>query len=765
MERFRVVFVHECVVDNKKAAEVIIALLMAVFPGSDGKCTDVSRMFFGGKGLIGDVREETFNIAQLAEYYHQMIFLQSEKHCIRTADNFASKNAIRCVNGLLQIDKIDKLNNNGKFGDKAASDIYDNGSLVLFPQKSPQYYIDTHYQKNERDQSQPIEKLRIPSKSVLEEVCALWSDFVHESHIHHNDRFLLLTNMLHIEGGTKLFMKVIIQHKQYDLGQWKYYVSYAKRRQYGPQSCDECPYCSTCKHKKNLLLTLRKRDKIVKLDQDEVYYSLDEVYNHIESCLAEAVNTFGYHMSIIPAQTAAGKTEAYCRLIGECQNKRFLVAVPTNALKLEIHKRLSNHGIHAAVLKSIEELGLPQKLIWEIKALYARGLGTYVNERIRKYIIENQDSDDKLVRSSLKSCSEYEQQIGSIMDHRVVVTTHARLLALPSELVRNFTVIIDEDILSTIFKNMITISEETVLRILSSEQGSGSLRMCLQEIASIKDGEYRKLNHYDNSGSMTEDEMNQFSVHENINGLLLASVCCKENGCYHYFYPQHLPKARYIVMSATADPKLYREYFYDHQIMEYPYKRAKYLGKVQQYTAYTMSRTNIDQNKEQVIEFLKQYKDDYKMITFLKYEEEFEASGLHFGNAEGYDFLNGQNILVLGTPHLQEFVYKLIGCHLGINVCEEKMAVRRIRYRLYQFCFMTYKNEQLRELQLYFISKELEQCIGRARLLRNDCTVLVFSNFPVEQSELIQDDYLDIDEEESNVSAERDCCPEPAGQL
>jgi hypothetical protein len=78
---------------------------------------------------------------------------------------------------------------------------------------------------------------------------------------------------------------------------------------------------------------------------------------------------------------------------------------------------------------------------------------------------------------------------------------------------------------------------------------------------------------------------------------------------------------------------------------------------------------------------------------------------------------------------------------------------------------MTYKNEQLRELQLYFISKELEQCIGRARLLRNDCTVLVFSNFPVEQSELIQDDYLDIDEEESNVSAERDCCPEPAGQL
>ena len=55
---------------------------------------------------------------------------------------------------------------------------------------------------------------------------------------------------------------------------------------------------------------------------------------------------------------------------------------------------------------------------------------------------------------------------------------------------------------------------------------------------------------------------------------------------------------------------------------------------------------------------------------------------------------------------------------------------------------MTYKGEELRELQFYFIHKELEQCIGRARLLRNDCKVLVLSNFPCEQAKLIQEDYL-----------------------
>lgn len=48
----------------------------------------------------------------------------------------------------------------------------------------------------------------------------------------------------------------------------------------------------------------------------------------------------------------------------------------------------------------------------------------------------------------------------------------------------------------------------------------------------------------------------------------------------------------------------------------------------------------------------------------------------------------------------------------------------------------------MRELQFYFLKKELEQCIGRARLLRYDCTVRLFSNFPCEQAELIQGDYF-----------------------
>lgn len=118
--------------------------------------------------------------------------------------------------------------------------------------------------------------------------------------------------------------------------------------------------------------------------------------------------------------------------------------------------------------------------------------------------------------------------------------------------------------------------------------------------------------------------------------------------------------------------------------------------------------------------------------------------------------------MVIGTPHSTEFVYKLIGLHLGIGIEGETLSVRRIQYKEHEFNFMTYKNVELRRLQTFFIGKELEQCIGRARLLRNDCTVLVFSNFPCEQAELIQDDYLKETDREKLIKA---CSPDMAGEL
>lgn len=59
------------------------------------------------------------------------------------------------------------------------------------------------------------------------------------------------------------------------------------------------------------------------------------------------------------------------------------------------------------------------------------------------------------------------------------------------------------------------------------------------------------------------------------------------------------------------------------------------------------------------------------------------------------------------------------------------MYTQRIVYVDKSFYLNTYKNEGLQMIQIWLISSQLEQAVGRARLLREDCTVTVFAGFPV----------------------------------
>ena len=67
---------------------------------------------------------------------------------------------------------------------------------------------------------------------------------------------------------------------------------------------------------------------------------------------------------------------------------------------------------------------------------------------------------------------------------------------------------------------------------------------------------------------------------------------------------------------------------------------------------------------------------------------------------------------------------------------------------------MTFADKSMRNLQLFFIETELEQAIGRARVLREDCIVYVFSNYPCKQAELNMEPYLNITAEEESEDEE-----------
>ena len=122
------------------------------------------------------------------------------------------------------------------------------------------------------------------------------------------------------------------------------------------------------------------------------------------------------------------------------------------------------------------------------------------------------------------------------------------------------------------------------------------------------------------------------------------------------------------------------------------------------------------------------------MITFKKFSEDEE--GIHFGNSEGCNCMKGQDMAVIGTPHMADFMYRLLAYRMGYDSSDDSLRYLEIAHNGYRFWFYTYENELLRRIQLWMIESELEQSVGRARLLREDCTVWLFSNFPLPQSDL-----------------------------
>ena len=140
-----------------------------------------------------------------------------------------------------------------------------------------------------------------------------------------------------------------------------------------------------------------------------------------------------------------------------------------------------------------------------------------------------------------------------------------------------------------------------------------------------------------------------------------------------------------------------------------------------------------------IIKWLKKHFNIYernRIITFLSFAE----GVLHFGNTEGSNILEGQDILVIGTPYHAEFLYKLAAFTMGLDFDnEEEMSRQFVAHNGKRFWFTTFKDENLRSLQFWMIESELEQAVGRARLLRNSCKVYLFSNFILSQANIIQD--------------------------
>ncbi|MCD8122169.1 MAG: DEAD/DEAH box helicase family protein [Clostridiales bacterium] len=491
----------------------------------------------------------------------------------------------------------------------------------------------------------------------------------------------------------------------------------------------------------------------------ETYVTLEEVSMCLEENLDQAFSYTGNGIHMIKAQTGLGKTRMYINWIEKHPQAKVLVAAPTNTLKEQIGEDLKSHGITDEDLfitpSAHGNCFIPREIQEKISYFHEAGLHGRTKSMIASYYQEIKD--DPCMSAVAELCENLMKGAKGMEDKRVVVTTHAYLLQVPSELLSQYIVIIDEDILYLqILSNSHCVDVETLERL--SEKRVPGLSEIADEILAAKEGIYIRREPLSAAMPFTEEQLSEYGIccdkENDVNDLFLAGAYIKEDdsrrgSVVHYFCPQKLSPGKYIVLSATLNEKIYRTYFKkDMKVISYPEKKVAYAGTLKQYSYHSLGRNDL-KKKTEIFEFIREYSGDpdLPVLTFKKFENEAGRSckGLHFGNLTGINGLKGRDIGIIGTPYKNEEAYKLPACYLGVDVNKKEDArphYQRVTYKGNRFLMMAYSDELLREIQLYSLESELEQAVGRARLLRNPCTVYLFSSFPCEQAKIYMKDYL-----------------------
>lgn len=745
-EKFRVVFVHDGVVKDRDIAKLILEMFGEIFRELDSTCKEVSRIFFGGKDLICLDEKALFNISTLEREYIRHISKRDSKYYTEQVKKLARQCQINlAAAGCMAIYNSDFIDDtNIPMESVPSTKVYIiNGTLSDYYIIRNDYKRDTvnNIKANKKKQDRH-KKYRNINFDVEKANCRLFKRMMNNERLHHQEYFLLMLNLIQVEGGETLFLDKVGMHK--DLSDWNSYVSYAKKKGYSACACDKlCPYSNECTHGYNMLQTMFS--KIV-LSGSIEYSTMAEAQKQLEQNFRNAVSAKDQKIHLIKAQTAMGKSSIYVRVVKKMKLPS-IIAVSTNKLKNEIYNKLKGECVLPVVMTpSLDEMDFPDEVIQEIKAAYQRGCMDETSIILQKNRIHWQKSPDSLAKKYLCNCDEYLEFNKKYLEQGGyhIVTTHAKLLTIKQDLLWKFgSIIIDEDILFSLLRDTYRVSRKDIKKLKNHVKPAFKIE--LDKVLAAEKGTCGLIQNERNQKILKMEELNRYKIKGNVNALIQAQsyYISEEDGDVVCFAPRRLcTGCKYIVLSATLNEWMYEKYFSNFEIVRYPIKYARYKGKLFQFSTYSLSRTSLGQREKSIFDAVKFIcPDDVPIISFKSKEK--NDYDLHFGNSEGVNVLEGQDIAVVGTPHYPDYVYKLVALVLD-PTCDynEKIHKRRVINEEFTFTMSSFKDTTIREVQLYLIRSELEQCIGRARILRHSCTVFLFSSFPCSQAQLIQSNYL-----------------------
>lgn len=696
-KKFRVILFLDIPITNFDIHKQITLGLCAMFPDSDQSCKNAGRLFLGGQ---------------------QSHVTAEEPISTQLLLNVISPYIITKYNSETRfISNLSYLQNNTLIEEKS-NFLYKYNRNIHNSSKSQLPLLTTTIKGG--DQASIDFKIARSKVKILDE-------FLNGKWLTHPELFGLSTNLIHIKGGRKLMKETMEFYNEEGLTEYTEnnfnILPYVSKVGYPAIPIGQFSKCPEDEGLYDIVSATRTVRGQIKIVEEKNMISLTEAEIAFKNKFDDVISNGELgKVYLFSLPTAIGKTEILTSL------ENSIIASPTNDLKNEIAARMKTQHVVSPdqiifendslniTMMYYYSIGLPQKAMELVYNVVSNGF-IYSSNDVQAaidYIAKNE------------TCKTTDENI---------ITTHRRALFGDY---KHDTLVFDEDPLQSLLEiKKVRISDFIKLKTDNSKLQNSISTIIETLIAS----EFQQVMQKPSFTIDTEDLIDlaiSKDLNSNIFDFIGAAYFLRDLNdvdLFHYVVKRSLPETKKtIIMSATAPIEIYQKMLGDRLVV-ITLGDIKQKGKIIQYTKRSCSRNGLGQ----YINKISSEVGELPVITFKSFKSNFSNSveEMHFGNCSGYDTLKGKDIAVVGTPHRNNIEYYLTGKALGIDfeIIQNGMSMNEISYNGFEFNFNCFNNEELRLIQLALIQSDLKQSVGRARTLRTNAIVKVYSNFPLRDAD------------------------------
>ena len=789
--RFRAIWRLKEPIDIAQLKTALQLMLMEVFRDCDNACKDLSRLWIGGKNIAFYNPMNTLNIENLLNATINSIYVRYDENGAKELKKFCKKIGLNIYN------KFPFAINTSKMEEKHENlyNIYYRENREKLPNLNVLKYdnlefsftdsfdIDKNKNVSAKIQSiktDKVKKIKCNFEKLLAK-CTLFNDLINGEILKHKEIQHLSFNLYEFEGYPTLLKDTLINNG-YNNWQNKYntYAS-AVNYNYAPTSCSSyCKYYFECKNPTNIKSKYyQKESKAKKIKElptitlKEAEKQLNEVPNIIKRL---TTNDF----LLLEAPVGIGKSE----LLMKIDLTNTIIGVTNHKLGQELNARLSyRNDLNLLYVRPLNIINMPDDLKALISHFYDLGLYGEVKNVIFdeiKRLNTLKKEENKDYPSYYDDLIFYVEQLEQIPKASSLLFTHHRI-SFGHHSSKIDTIILDEDFLKTFIKYEAFNSDEIFndLRnlITWANRFNSVGNKYYNDYIELKDHiEAFSLELSCNQDLWIENILNEITLNpkfrriiieymkENKNSLktnffkLIGSkaVSLTKNGFIHIADAEairELESYKVICMSATLNENIHtafiRKYLPNKSIFYKSISNTELRGKIYCDCSYALSRDGLKNKTGKSENAIQKIVNDDRYENIITFKDNdlinLEGTGkrkiAHFGAVEGLDKYKGQNLCVIGTPHTNSKIYEGYYFLLtGKNPKSKEWKVKRVKKYGFEFDLNTYENEAdsfLTDIQLYFLYSELIQAVGRARALRYDVDIYVYSALPIPNSKLV----------------------------